>query len=172
MDEKRQVQKELFDEFVNAEKRRHPKNLFGTKPERTISLLYEHMIFMIIGIIIITVIIFSVGVEKGKRIGMMEVEFFAKDAKQEAPEKIEDLIIEEKQEIAIAEDKAPVKKQNDEIFSGYTIQVASYTKEDTAKARAQELKKNGHEAFTLHKGDFYILCIGRLKDEKQADDQA
>ncbi len=167
MDDKRQIQKELFEEFGNTEKRRHPKNLFEQKPRRTIALLYEHLAFIVIAIIIFSIIIFSLGVERGKSIGMKKDSLVTeqKEAVDEislvkTPQQPEEMPVEEKEDVVPEFEQMPL--------SGYTVQVASYTSEDFANGRVDKLRSEGYEAFTLHKGSYYIMCIGKFRDKENA----
>jgi len=167
MDEKREVQKELFEEFGSAQKRKYPKNLFEQKQKRTIALQYEHLAFIAIGIIVFSIIVFSLGVERGKsaslKRGIITVEekvdinkvVISKPDKQQ-----ESVGAEEESEIT------PLKEEyKQEPVPGYTVQVASYTNEGFAKGQVDKLRSDGYEAFTLHKGNFFIMCIGKFSDK-------
>lgn len=169
MDEKRQVQKELFEEFGSTEKRKYPKNLLEQKSRRTITLLYEHLAFIAIGIIVLSIIVFSLGVEKGKSIGLKRGSLKVEEREDadrpklaKADQQAEEMAIEEETEIA------PLQKREKEPVSGYTVQVASYKSEGFAKSRVDKLRSEGYEAFALRKGSHYIMCIGRFRDKESA----
>jgi septal ring-binding cell division protein DamX len=169
MDEKRQVQKELFEEFGSTEKRRYPKNAFQQKSKRTITLLYEHLVFVAIGIIVFSIIIFSLGVERGKSISLRRGSFAAKEREGAVKVRLAK-VLKPAEETVIEEEKdsVPSHKYEKEPVSGYTVQVASYTSEGFAKRWVGKLQSEGYEAFTLQKGSYYIMCIGKFRDKKSA----
>ncbi|MDP8293010.1 MAG: SPOR domain-containing protein [Candidatus Orphnella occulta] len=169
MDEKRQVQKELFEEFGSPEKRRYPKNLFENKSNRTITLLYEHIAFIIIGIIVLSIIVFSLGVERGKSVRLKRVSLAAENKKD-----IDNIVLskaDKDAEVAVIEEEKallPLPEYEEEPLPAYTVQVASYASESFAKGRVDKLISEGYEAFALHKGSYYIMCIGRFRDKEDA----
>ncbi len=169
MDEKRQVQKELFEEFGSAEKRRYPKSAFQQKAKRTITLLYEHLVFVAIGIIVFSIIIFSLGVERGKSIGMRRGSFIPKEREAADNPKLAKALKPAKETVIEEEkDSASSQKYEKEPVPDYTVQVASYTSEGFAKGRVDKLQSEGYEAFILQKGSYYIMCIGKFRDKKSA----
>jgi len=167
MDEKRQVQKELFEEFGGTEKRRYPKNVFQRKTKRTVTLLYEHLAFIAIGTIVFSLIAFSLGVERGKSIGMRRASLAIKEREDIDKPKLAK-VLKPAEEIIIEEESVLPQKHEREPVSGYTVQVASYTSEGFAKRRVDKLQSEGYEAFTLQKGSYYIMCIGNFRDKESA----
>jgi len=170
MDEKREVQKELFEEFGSAQKRKYPKNLFEQKQKRTIALQYEHLAFIAIGVIVFSIIVFSLGVERGKSVSLKrgiitveETKGFDKVIISKTNQHQESVVVEEESEIISSQEE-----YEQEPVPGYTVQVASYTSEGFAKGRVDKLRLEGYEAFTLHKGNFYIMCIGKFRDRDSA----
>jgi hypothetical protein len=173
MDEKRQVQKELFEDFVSREKKSRHGDLFQKKPKVSITLCFEHLVIVFIVFIIILAVVFSIGVEKGRSVSSS----FQRQARDEKygrePEtvELESAVFNQQND---AENAAPLSKaldlEDDTPFS-FTIQVASYKREDTAKRHAEELKSQGDDAFVLQKGDYYITCIGKFTDRQSADNQ-
>ncbi len=51
----------------------------------------------------------------------------------------------------------------------YTIQVASFKKQEYANQEALLLKQKGYEIFVLSKGEHSIVCVGRFLLQKQAE---
>ncbi len=173
MDEKRQVQRELFEEFGSVEKPKYPKNAFQNKPKPTVTLSYEHIIFVIIGVIILSIIVFSLGVERGKRIvfrnKLFSTDDINSDERFKSAKEYDDIDTAEGQEVkppAAAEDKQ--EEAAEDIILPYTVQVASYKSNAAAESRAEDLKLEGYEAFTMEKGEYYIMCIGRFADKADA----
>ncbi|MFA5069533.1 MAG: SPOR domain-containing protein [Candidatus Omnitrophota bacterium] len=174
MDDKKFVQKELFDDFVSEAKRASSKGLFEKKPKFSINLCLEHITFVFIGFIILSAIVFSIGVEKGKLLPSMRMETRQApglDDKCEHGER-EDLIEPVQEGVKAREDiTLPIGSALEEAFS-FTIQIASYAREDTASKQASKLNVQGNEAFVLKKGNYYIVCVGKFKDKSSADMQA
>lgn len=163
MDEKRQVQKELFDEFTPSQKRRQPRNAFNPKPKKVFTLFFEHLVLVSIGVIMIAVVAFSLGVEKGKRIAKKEgydISVSVNGVNEKASSK----------EVEHVE-AAPVEvieKPQVQLPERYTIQVASFVKKEIADKEASLLKAQGFDGFVLEKGKYSILCIGRFASRDNA----
>lgn len=168
MDEKRQAQKELFEEFVEVEKRRHFKPMLHSKPGRSFNLSYEYLVFILIAFIMIAVISFSLGVEKGKSIGLKRASLKAEVRSQS---------IEQTEPLPKAVPNGSGKEAEDKVEesapakSGYTIQVASYVKKEVAEREADSLKKKGYNAFAMPSGRYYIVCVGKFSDIKKASSE-
>ena len=171
MDEKRQVQKELFEDFVSREKKSRCGDLFQKKPKVSIVLCFEHLVIVFIVFIIILAVVFSIGVEKGRSVSSS----FLRQAQEEVygrkPEIAEPESVVFKQQDDAESAQSLSKALEDETPFSFTIQVASYKREDTAKRHAEELKLQGNDAFVLQKGDYYITCVGKFADSKGADSQ-
>jgi len=163
MDEKRQVQKELFDEFTPAQKKRQSRNVFHPKPKKIFTLFFEHLVLVSIGVIMIAVIAFSLGVEKGKRRAKEEgydIAVSVNGFKENLPS-----------EEAVQVETAPIKDIEEvkaQLPERYTIQVASFIEKDIADKQASTLKAQGFDAFVLEKGKYSILCIGRFASKDNA----
>ncbi|MBF0593803.1 MAG: SPOR domain-containing protein [Candidatus Omnitrophica bacterium] len=52
--------------------------------------------------------------------------------------------------------------------SGFTVQLASYKSEKSAKKEALTLQKKGLKAFVLPKGQHVILCVGNFQKKEDA----
>lgn len=61
----------------------------------------------------------------------------------------------------------PAAAQKD-VDKGYTVQVASYKKESMAEKEAMNLKREGFESFTMQKGDYVIICVGKFTNQDKA----
>jgi hypothetical protein len=171
MDEKRQVQKELFEDFVSREKKNRPGDLFQKKPKVSISLCFEHLVIIFIVFIITLAVVFSIGVEKGKSVAPPLVSHAPEDSHARKFE------IEESGHVVLNQqdtgDNTTVSSKPVEVEApfSFTVQVASYLREDTAKRHAEQLKAQGNDAFVLKKGDYYITCVGKFTDRQSADSQ-
>lgn len=137
---------------------------------------YEKTILIIIGIMITSVISFSLGVEKGRKISLsnnsqrldvaLKTETRTKAAatkqvtRQQQP--VEPLKQTEKQNIS---EEPKVK----ELIQAYTIQLASYKTRGFAEREAQALKKEGlPPPVVLSKGGYAVLCVGNFSSKQAA----
>ncbi|MDD5504544.1 MAG: SPOR domain-containing protein [Candidatus Omnitrophica bacterium] len=173
MDDKKFVQKELFDDFVSEGKKASLKGFFGKKPKFSINLCLEHITFVFIGFIVLSAIVFSIGVEKGKSLsplGAVDTQLLPSSGGKVQFE-----------ENAVSGEPVPPRlkiREDASALSGpavpedvflFTVQIASYAREDTAVKQVGILKARGNEAFVLKKGDYYIVCVGRFKNKQDAD---
>lgn len=136
---------------------------------------YEKTILIIIGIIITSVISFSLGVDKGRKISLsnnnqrldvaLKTEAGVKAAatkqvtRQQQP--VEPLKQTERQNIS---EEPKVK----ELIQAYTIQLASYKTRGFAEREAQALKKEGLPPVVLSKGGYAVLCVGNFSTKQAA----
>lgn len=175
MDEKRQIQKELFEEFAKPDRKRSPKILFQPGARRTITLTYEHLIFIVMAVIITAAAFFSLGVERGKRLKPESTVLAEKKTEQASvemaapPKQIKEEPVKEEPVIKKEETPAqPKEAPKKETVSAYTVQVASYLKKDTADKEVLRLKKEGFEPFVRPSGKYYIVCVGEFKNKSTA----
>jgi hypothetical protein len=172
MDEKRQVQKELFEDFVSREKKNIPGELFQKKPKVSINLCFEHIVIVFIVFIIMLAVVFSIGVEKGKSIAPAFTIHIPEGShtKDVEIEELEHTVL--KQQDIVDDATVSLKPVEAGVQFSYTVQVASYLREDTAKRHAEQLKAQGNDAFVVKKGDYYIACVGKFTNRQGADTQA
>ncbi len=171
INENRQVQKELFEDFADREKARQPKGIFRKKPKFAITVYPEHIVFTAIGFIILSAVIFSMGVEKGKS---LKPAVLAGPESPEAKKAIDAGLREsftQHEENPVKEDTVLPQPKENMVLSGFTVQVASYTKKDTAQSYAGQLQAQGYDAFTLHRGNHHIICIGKFNDRHAAESE-
>ncbi|MBU0467654.1 MAG: SPOR domain-containing protein [Candidatus Omnitrophica bacterium] len=151
----------------------------------------ENIITSIIIIIVSFVVLFSFGVERGKRVAKMTSNSkngaIEKKAVQingnsvSLPPSDEGKVSEnteiEKVEFAsvgqriIGNNEAilslpqEVQETNQNVF---TIQVASFKQKKNAQMESEKLNGMGEDVFVLSKGDHLIVCIGRFKKREEA----
>lgn len=169
---------ELFPSEQKAETARSRPRFFLTN----FTLSLENIILVSVMIILSVVMAFSWGVERGKDketvqapaepppvqearpvtpAPVQEVVPVAAAAAEEAP--LPAVVQADPAPAAAAE--APSEKNIDKL---YTIQVASYNKEEYAQREGANLKKDGYDIFVLPKGNYSILCVGKFKDKDKA----
>jgi septal ring-binding cell division protein DamX len=176
MDEKRQVQKELFEDFVAQDKKRYPKDTISKKTKFTLTLHVEHLILGATGLVLILAVVFSIGVEKGKGIMLNpphqdNIKEAVRHAETEPSADLKEI-----EEPLTARDETPKQQavsldllpQESDI---YTVQIASYTKQASAESYARSLKQRNMEAFTLKKGSYYVICVGRFGQRHEAESE-
>ncbi len=128
---------------------------------------YEKIILVVMGSIVIAVVSFSLGVEKGKHIALQ-----ASAAKFDLASNIP--AAGQKQEVRITKNKPiitnPVQVQG--ISAGksenYTIQLASFQNKSLAQKEAGALKKTGLAPLVISKGSYSVLCVGSFNSKETA----
>ena len=177
----KQSQFELFPTTGTSTPKDHnPHRIFSS-----LTLSLENIILLSIFVVMGIICAFSLGVEKGKKATLKEVESDTAGiaiaatenkavADAELYEKIDPKKTEENREESLPEIKSaslfPValnKRRN------YTIQVASFRKEEYAQKEVSMLKQKraykGFEIFVLPKGNWSIVCIGSFGKKSEAN---
>ncbi|MFH0738692.1 MAG: SPOR domain-containing protein [Candidatus Omnitrophota bacterium] len=111
---------------------------------------YEKAILTIIGFIIVGIISFSFGVEKGRRT------LISRDSV---------VIKQTVQPIQRAPAQVIIQNQAEGV---YTIQVASFQTRNLAQKEEQLLKNRGHQTLLLAKSGYIVLCVGKFSDKNTA----
>jgi hypothetical protein len=107
---------------------------------------YEKTILIIIAVVITGIVSFSLGVEKGKRLAMLE----------NSPAGF----VEQREEVI--KQPVPIEKEN------YVIQLASYKIKTHAQKEVELLKKRGLSPLVLSKGSYIVLCVGNISNKETA----
>lgn len=141
--------------------------------QNLVHLNIEQAIMISVIVLMVIVLSFSLGVEKGKRIDnvlnnqntlISEVQLptrpVVKEVKQEVETKHEIL-----QKI---EPRDKVIRQQPRETNEYTIQVASFKKRSSVDEEAKSLQKKGYEVVILPKGNYIILCVGKFSKKEEA----
>ncbi|MCQ9205550.1 MAG: SPOR domain-containing protein [Omnitrophica bacterium] len=151
----------------SAENRRKHKVIFH----------FDTLVLSSVVIILLLTLVFSLGVERGKRIvlaGLREV--------KKSPAKALDLPEKESQEKIKESEKNSIQFQadvgNDRIIEEtdekkqekYHIQVASFRQENTAQRAAKILKEKGYSAVVLKKGAYAVIYVGSFDNKEEAKD--
>ncbi|MCX5710680.1 MAG: SPOR domain-containing protein [Candidatus Omnitrophica bacterium] len=122
----------------------------------------ERIIIMIIVIAVSSIISFSLGVEKGKRVAMVTKNTVSFDLAALPKPKAQALITPQAPTAILP---AP---QVSTVIQGYTIQLASYKTMEGAQKEAQTLRKKGLTTIILSKGSYKVLCVGRFNNKETA----
>jgi septal ring-binding cell division protein DamX len=179
---------ELFKEFDQPKKKRRKKAQGSILPKSYIlfNVSHEQVVFTTIGVIMLMVLLFSLGVERGKRItqdeGKADLVATVKAGAEAVtlPEAAEaqpdDAVI--APEAAAAEEKKAEKEIEKPPAAAknagaphYTIQVIAYRSKKSAKKELMQLTKKGYKPFIVVGGGYYQICVGEYPShtEAQAD---
>jgi septal ring-binding cell division protein DamX len=140
---------------------------------------YEKAIFMLMGALVMGIVLFSLGVEKGRRL-------IAKDSLQPSLERVKSSILEDRHAAALKmrvtfpreaistaaqlPQKPPVAVVSESRSQGgFTVQLATYSKPEYAKKEAARLNKKGITTQILVRGQYFILCAGNFSHRQPAD---
>ena len=159
MENKINTQLELFAEGKGAGVKSSPaNNMFLTRFRN-----YEKGILIIMGMIVTGIISFSLGMERGKSIGLSKagVAPITEPKARVFEEKIKDKKVLPEENITI-KDTAPAESQY------YVIQLASFKNKTLAEKEAMQLKKKGFASLVLSKGVYSVLCVGNFSNKQAA----
>ncbi|MDP3791925.1 MAG: SPOR domain-containing protein [Candidatus Omnitrophota bacterium] len=168
--EKDNIQKELF-EFDAP--RRQP-NRFGRFFQRTdfaVSLSAERLIFVSIGVIMLLVVSFALGVERGKASAAKTVRISPAIAQAVPAQRPAAAVTIQQPVQAKTAVKAPVKAvavKPAQNTMPYTIVVAAFSKEATAVKEVGRIKISGLEAFVYNSEPYYLVCVGSFANKENA----
>jgi len=175
------MQQELFKEFEAAQKGK--KKTQGSILPRNYVLLsvsYEQVIFIAIGIIMLMVLVFSLGVERGKYLALIPAKAKAETAAkkalkpQAAPEKPETEAASGEKEGPEAETATkPVIETKKDVKAAqpeglFTIQLIAYRSKKSAQKELLMLNKKGYNPFIVTGGGYYQICVGEYKTQQDA----
>jgi cell division protein FtsN len=158
MDKQESLQLELFSQSkCPSETNQTPNRAFLSYIRA-----YEKTILAIIGMVILSIISFSLGVEKGKRLSSLKniSRFDTASTVPESPAKIIVLAAPKKEEAIVVPQVMEGKN--------YVIQLASYKTRTLAQKEAESLKKKGLSPLVLSKGGYTVLYVGNFANREKA----
>lgn len=115
----------------------------------SLSLSYENIIIISIGLIMLLIVCYSLGVEKGRHLVYL---------------KNEDIQVEVEEEQVQQKPKESVPKPQSVPY----IQVASFRTDKYAIKEIERLKNKGYQPFVSTAGKFRVVCVGGYKDDNEA----
>lgn len=168
-------QAELFDEFAET-RRRRPRNKLRL-PRATITVSYENLVFGSILLLLTIVVLFTLGVEKGKRMGLGAASRLGLGVKTPivasttTPEVEVDTVtstvsVSNEEATAPVQDTEPIAKETS--VERYAIQLITYTNEGYARKELDKLRKQGVECFVVHSGKFFVINVGPYPNKEKA----
>jgi len=145
---------------------------------------HEKKLLLSIIFIIIAVVSFSLGVEKGKRITRQKIAPGSNQLMAQKPQKA--VTAPATPRAAAPDNQQPaantllanksgsplqikeVKTVTPQAPGRYTIQVASFKNRASAENESRSLKKKGYSTIVIAKGNYAVLCVGGFKDKESA----
>jgi cell division septation protein DedD len=191
---KRQSQFELFPSSDTDTQNRSQSALLY----KDLTLSTENIIVISIILLMLLVVSFSFGVEKGRRIVLASLEketpvvkiAVVKPIAVDQPKAVAPVVPVQAPAVTTAVKPTvsaqlttqlpaakpqiqpqPVQKQQElkEIGNGqFTVQVASFKSKDQAHREASILKNKGFDILVLAKGSYTVVCVGKFAKEEQA----
>lgn len=170
--------------------------LFNTennlKKQKNIVLPLDTFILLGIIIILLFILIFSLGIERGKKIPLnlslseKKIEIFNTTEngteniieKNLTPENYRDeqkitSDIKKTQQLVDIEKKdtegTETNKNNNGSLSNFVIQIASYTNEKIAYEELRKIEKNGFPVFLSKINKYWVIFVGKFKDKREAE---
>ena len=154
-----------------------------------LSLRLDQGIVALIAMLVIYVLVFSFGVEKGKRFAMAELR-----AEREKRERMVEEFRQKLYEKEAAENQVPVLKvpglprvqqaEGKQEISNlallepvpgvaatagkYTIQVITFKSKDAAEKEISRFTQTGHQGFVIPNGSFQQVCVDRFESREKA----
>jgi len=171
-------------EFFKNQKKSSGKSFFFKKKlgfqRHAVSFLlyYENLVLLAIAFILILIVAFSLGVERGKRLQVASGNFVKKVDKTSEQKVVAGVKIDVKEEDVvqkkIEETPAVVKKEkvpvaNKSILNGsYLIQVVTYSNRKRAEREMDKLLKSGLSGFIVASGRYYQVKAGPFHNKYDA----
>jgi septal ring-binding cell division protein DamX len=170
------MQKELFKEFESHKKRTRKKTSGSILPKNYIlfNISYEQVIFISIGVIMLMVLVFSLGVERGKHLmpAPAKKEKAASPEEKKEARKIEKIVSKKEPEAEEFKSfQAPVITKEKKIVNAelFTIQIIAYRSKRSAQKELIRLGKKGYSPFIILGGGYYQICVGEYKSKRAAE---
>jgi hypothetical protein len=173
-------QTELFSEFQSpsAKKPRHfLRQDIALRKKIILNLSYENLVLSSIAFIMLLVVFFSLGVEKGKKVAQRDAATAADiisrpivekvSVEEEASETLAPETGESEPEIAKIKDSAEVAEAEGYV-KPYTLQVIAFKQKSKADREVERLKKEGYDASIITSGDWLQVCVGKYADKVEA----
>lgn len=177
-----EYQSELFDEFSKSSKQGRFKRPAEKQKQVTLTISREKLIFSIIFVILLYIIFFSLGIERGKKIALISIKQNSYSTKAVTKTSSADTQSQQppakEQKAGLSEDKTSnlevatrvieTKKAIPELKEFYSIQAVAYSNISRAEKEARKVRSRGNEAIIDSSGKYHLLLIGKFKNKKDA----
>ena len=185
-----EFQRDLFEESSKPDRRRKvvKQEPIARGYRLHLNISYEQIVFFVIALIMVLVLTFSLGAERGKRLAspkapesptLAEFEVVAEKPETAAtPERIVREIEAPETEIELSTPARPEVARTikpvlpniaEEPSKPYTIQVATYWSKNSAKKELESLRKKGFDSFIISTGGKYEICVGSYISKATAE---
>ncbi|MFH1854243.1 MAG: SPOR domain-containing protein [Candidatus Omnitrophota bacterium] len=161
-------EKDLFEQFQGTERKVAKKTrLLIPRIKDSIAISYENTVFLLIGSLMLCIICFTLGVEKGRR-----------DLAQTRPIKRIAIaeIGTEQRPLGLTQDKEQVSKRQAVVVDkantktgAYVIQVAAFKDKEPAERALGKLRGEGYSADVRKSGEYYQLYVGGFNKKSDAE---
>lgn len=181
---------ELFKDFTGQDKKRWHFFKKSTGPfypaKRKFTISYEAAALWGIVFIIILVITFAMGVNRGRLIYSQKQgvsSAIVSSLPSPAPTALTDTnrsqgsVEQQKAKEPVFRPLAPVSTTSPapkavkapSVLESYTIQLVTYTSPNTARQACEGLKQKGYSPFVIISGKYYQVCVGNYKSRADAE---
>ncbi len=169
-----------LDLFASPKAQPTPKRHLSHSLSRFIR-TFEKAVFILMAAVIVAVISFSLGIQRGRRVASRSTPLPEPPARQETPLPAAAVLPPQEaalqpttqtppQQPAVPARRAPATLEQKATPSGaYTVQLASFDNHTHAQAETATLKKKGYAPLVMVKGKFVIVCVGSFPDKKAAE---
>lgn len=171
-------QEELFDDLAQMSKKIKKKGF--SLGRIALSLSYENTFLVTIGLIMLLIVCYSLGVEKGKRLARLKSESI--EVEQGQLEKrpqfkslqpplgspqggSEDRNLQQPKQ---KKTKVKVAQAQKTSKAPPYIQVASFRTDKYARKEKEQLEEKGYQSFVATWGNFKVVCVGGYKNRAEA----
>lgn len=115
--------------------------------------VYEKNIILVICFMVIFIIAYALGIEKGKHVSLTE----NRNSLPQAPVS------------SVGITPQPAAKTTPARQDAYTVQVASFKNKLSAEKERNLLEKKGFKVYVIPKSNYLIVCIGSFEDKTKAE---
>ncbi len=178
--ENEKCQKELF-EFETPKKQSVKFGGIFPRTDFAITLTPEKVVFTAIGLIMLSVVFFALGVEKGKSSFYKRITAANVIAKDKAgvpaipiKDRADPIFVPKKAvgtNVALKIDRNAPAVKAQAVFDKtmpYTVVAAAFSREEFAIKEVGKLKAAGLEAFIYYGEPYYLACVGSFKNKEAA----
>ncbi len=149
---------------------------------KDLTLSQENIIVLCIVLLMVCIVFFSYGVERGKRVvqaddsvvqGQNNIEesiiVITESVLKDAELDVKEIEITQEELITIEEEILDIPaERNEPLDNFYTVQIASFKLERNAQKEAEKAAGYNHKSFVVAKGSHSIVCVGKFIQREQA----
>ena len=140
-----------------------------------VTLRLDHLSVLSISALVLYVLVFSFGVEKGKQIALGELEAQRREAAavkessvEAVPEAVRPAPLKEAPSVDPLASPEVVEVTPSPGVGRYTIQVITFTSESRAEEEVKRFQEKGYQSFIIPGGRFFQVCVDRFENLTEA----